>query len=168
MARSLGGSAGREFITVGANTPLSADISSEDLTALKSGLTKEIEGSSYESQMMDYLHSTAYQNAPSGNSLGNPLCGSVESVASVTAGDVSSLLSGVVGSNVVVVSTGKGEHDKLVEEASAAYGKLSSGGSSVGSVGEASAFIGSDVRYVFGLCFFLSLYFGGQSAGENI
>ena len=59
-------------------------------------------------------------------------------------------LTGLVGSDVVVVGTGSGEHEKLVEEVGVVYGGLKSGGSGkeVGSVAEKSAVLGSDVRYV--------------------
>mmetsp|Transcript_18950 Transcript_18950/g.26741 ORF Transcript_18950/g.26741 Transcript_18950/m.26741 type:complete len:304 (-) Transcript_18950:1627-2538(-) len=99
--------------------------------------------------MMNQLHSTAYQTSPNGNSLGQALEGTTESIASISAGDVSSVLAGVTGSNVVVVGTGSGVHDNLVEEASAVLGKLSSDGGSgkeVVSAEDKSAFIGSDVR----------------------
>lgn len=108
--------------------------------------------------MMDQLHSTAYQTSPNGNSLGQALEGTTESIASISAGDVSSVLAGITGSNVVVVGTGSGVHDKLVEEASAVLGKLSSDGGSgkeVVSAEDKSAFIGSDVRYVAVLFIFL-------------
>ena len=97
---------------------------------------------------MDHLHSTAYQNGPAGNSLGNALEGSAESVAAVSADDVAALLGGVNGTNVVVVGTGNRSHEKFVAETEKAYGSLSgaSGSKAVGSVADKSAFIGSDVR----------------------
>ena len=159
---------GREHISLPALSSLaSASISDERLTALKSTLSTKVENLSYECQMMDQLHSTAYQNGPAGNSLGNALDGSTDSIASISSSDVTSLLKNIVGADVVVVGTGSGNHDKLVEDASKAYGGLGADGSSrkEGSVGtegfspEAhslpmagdgkSAFIGSDVRYVF-------------------
>eukprot|EP00571_Detonula_confervacea_P005794 CAMPEP_0172327748 /NCGR_PEP_ID=MMETSP1058-20130122/59990_1 /TAXON_ID=83371 /ORGANISM="Detonula confervacea, Strain CCMP 353" /LENGTH=439 /DNA_ID=CAMNT_0013044831 /DNA_START=13 /DNA_END=1332 /DNA_ORIENTATION=+ len=151
LASALGGSVGREHISLpslhGAGLA-GGDISAHHLESLKAALLTKKEGASYESQMMDHLHSTAYQTSPKGNSLGNDLEGSGESIGDVTAGDVASVLAGVVGSDVVVVGTGSGEHEKLVEEAGIAYGQLASGGSGkeVGSVAEKSAFLGSDVR----------------------
>ena len=148
MATSLGGSVGREHISLPGLVTLSADAATSNLDVLKGNLACKLEGLSYESQMMDHLHATAYQNGPSGNSLGNALEGSSDSVASLTSDDVASVLSGVNGSNVVVVGTGAGSHDKLVADAEKAYGSLSGAASSsaVGSVADKSAFIGSDVR----------------------
>ena len=175
LASSLGGIVGREHISIPTlSSSLSASstssISDEQLSALKSTLSTKVENLSYECQMMDHLHSTAYQNGPAGNSLGNALDGSTEGIASISSSDVTSLLNGIVGADVVVVGTGSGNHDKLVEDASKAYGGLGADGSrkegsSVGTEGfspEAhslpmagdgkSAFIGSDVRYVLRVC----------------
>uniref|UniRef100_A0A7S2PN78 Peptidase M16 C-terminal domain-containing protein n=1 Tax=Skeletonema marinoi TaxID=267567 RepID=A0A7S2PN78_9STRA len=148
LASSMGGVVGREHISLSSISSLSADAATSNLDALKGNLSCKLAGLSYESQMMDHLHSTAYQNGPTGNSLGNALEGSAESVASVSADDVASLLGGVNGTNVVVVGTGNGSHEKLVAEAEKAYGSLSgaSGSKAVGSVADKSAFIGSDVR----------------------
>ena len=150
LASSLGGAVGREHISLNSLSKLGGDLSGEQLDALKAALTAKVDTSSYESQMMDHVHATAFQSSPAGNSLGNALEGTADSIASITAGDVAGVLAGVSGSDVVVVGTGSGVHDKLVEDASAAYGALASGGSGkeVGSVGTSSAFIGSDVRYV--------------------
>mmetsp|Transcript_8502 Transcript_8502/g.13437 ORF Transcript_8502/g.13437 Transcript_8502/m.13437 type:complete len:442 (-) Transcript_8502:385-1710(-) len=147
LASSLGGVVGREFISLSSLTGLGS-VSGEQLDGLKAALTAKVGNASYESQMMDHLHSTAFQASPSGNSLGNALEGTAESIASVSADDVAGALAGVNGSNVVVVGTGSGSHDQLVEDASKAYGTLASAGSGkeVGSVAESAAFIGSDVR----------------------
>ena len=102
--------------------------------------------------MLDQLHSTAYQTSPNGNSLGSLLEGSAESIASLTTEDVTNVVKGVKGSDVVVVGTGAGVHDKLVEETNAVLGGLSNVGSSgkdVVNASDASNFLGSDVRYVF-------------------
>ena len=97
--------------------------------------------------MMDHLHSTAYQTSSPGNTLGNALEGSVESIDAITAGDVSAVLGNVSCGNIIVVGTGCGNHEKLVEEAGKQYGDMKSvGGSEVVAGGEKSAFIGSDVR----------------------
>lgn len=100
--------------------------------------------------MMDQVHFTAYQNSPSGNSLGNALEGTADSISSLSASSVSSLGANVSGSDVCVVCTGSGEHDKLVEEVEKALGSLKSAGSGkeVAAVGEKAAFIGSDIRLV--------------------
>ena len=144
----MGGAVGREHISLSSISSLSTGSATSNLDALKGNLSCKLAGLSYESQMMDHLHSTAYQNGPSGNSLGNALEGSAESVASLSADDVASVLGGVNGTNVVVVGTGNGSHEKLVAEAEKAYGSLSGASSSkaVGSVADKSAFIGSDVR----------------------
>ena len=125
-------------------------MSSAQVESLKAALTAKVGNASYESQMMDHLHSTAFQTSPAGNSLGNALEGTAESIASITNGDVAAVMASVTGSNVVVVGTGSGSHDELVENVSKSYGTLASAGSGkeVGSVAESSAFIGSDVRYV--------------------
>lgn len=150
LASSLGGVVGREHISFPSLGGLAAgDLTSSQLDSFKSTLSSKVSNTSYENQMMDQLHSTAYQTSPNGNSLGQALEGTTESIASISAGDVSSLLAGMTGSNVVVVGTGSGVHDKLVEEASAVVGKLSSDGGSgkeVVSAEDKSAFIGSDVR----------------------
>jgi len=150
LASSMGGIVGREHISLSSISSLSTDaLAASNLDVLKGNLACKLAGLSYESQMLDQLHSTAYQNGASGNSLGNALEGSAESVASVSADDVAAVLGGVNGSNVVVVGTGGGSHDKLVAEAEAAYGSLSGSASdskAVGSVADKSAFIGSDVR----------------------
>jgi len=148
LASSLGGSVGREHISLPTISSLSSGVAASKLDVLKGNLSCKLAGLSYESQMIDQLHSTAYQNGPFGNSLGNSLEGTVESVASLTSDDVASLLSGVNGSNVVVVGTGTGSHEKLVVEAEKAYGTLSGTGSSkaVGTLADKTAFIGSDVR----------------------
>jgi len=145
LASGLGGAVGREHMSL----PCLGlgSVSGERLDGLKAALAAKVGASSYESQMMDQVHSTAFQSDPAGNSLGNMLEGTAESIASITAGDVAGVLAGVAGSDVVVVGTGSGSHDKLVEDAGAAYGKLGGGsGKEVGSVAEKSAFIGSDVR----------------------
>jgi processing peptidase subunit beta len=145
LAASLGGTVSRESISLSGIAPLTSSIA--DLASIKSSLTTKVSNASYESQMMDHLHSTAYQTSSPGNSLGNALEGSVESIDAITAGDVSGVLGNVSGSNVIVVGTGCGNHEKLVEEAGLAYGGLKSvGGSVVVAGGEKSAFIGSDVR----------------------
>ena len=94
--------------------------------------------------MLDQLHGTAFQ----GNSLGNPLEGTAESVASVSVDDLAELLAKVKGEDVVVVGTGGiGGHDKLVDAANKALGGLSSGGNNeVGSVAKKAYFVGSDIR----------------------
>ena len=111
--------------------------------------------------MMDQVHGTAFQTSPSGNSLANALEGSAESIASLTASSVASLGANVVGSDVCVVTTGSGEHAKLVEEVDKALGSLKSSGSGkeVASVGEKSSFIGSDIRYVYNLVLLAHLVF---------
>jgi len=145
LASSLGGTVSRESISLSGLTPLTNSIS--NLDSLKSSLSTKVSNSSYDIQMMDHLHSTAYQTSSPGNSLGNALEGSVESIDAITAGDVSGVLGNVSGSNVIVVGTGCGNHEKLVEEAGKQYGDLKSvGGSEVVAGGEKSAFIGSDVR----------------------
>lgn len=148
LASSLGGVVGREHISLSSLTGLGGGVSGDQLDGLKAALTAKVGDASYESQMMDHLHSTAFQSSPAGNSLGNALEGTADSIASISADDVASVLAGVNGSNVVVVGTGSGSHEKLVEDAGNAYGSLSSAGSGkeVGSVAEPSAFIGSDVR----------------------
>lgn len=145
---------GREHISLSGIIPsLSSTTEVNDLDNLKATLSAKVTNSSYESQMMDHLHSTAYQTSPQGNSLGNALEGSVESIASITKEDVASVLGNVSGGDVVVVGTGGGGgsgHEKLVEDVEKAYGGLAkgvgSGSSEVASLGEKSAFIGSDVR----------------------
>ena len=102
-------------------------------------------------QMMDSLHSTAFQTLSRGNSLGNALEGTAESIAEVTVDDVASVLAGVVGSDVVVAGTGGGmTHDELVEKAGVAYGELPGVGTrrEVGKRVEPAPFIGSDMRCV--------------------
>ena len=139
---------GREHISLSTLSPLSGGVSGEQLEMLKARLTNKVSNNSYESQMMDQLHGTAYQNGPSGNSLGNPLEGTVDSIASLSTDDVSCAFSGVTGSNVCVVGTGSGDHDAFVEEVDKVLGGLQSSGSGkeVSSLGEKSVFIGSDVR----------------------
>jgi len=150
LASSLGGSAGREHLSLGGLTaPLPTSLSSSQLASLKASLTTKVSNASYESQMMDHLHATAFQTGSRGNSLGNALEGSAESIEGIAAEDVAGVLANVVGGDVVVVGTGSGEHAKLVEDAEKAYGGLASGvgsGSEVVKAEEKSAFIGSDVR----------------------
>jgi predicted Zn-dependent peptidase len=110
----------------------------------------------HETHMFDRLHETAYQTSYMGNSLGSPLYGTAESLGHVTKSDVDALLDTIHGGDVVVVATGNNgsgdaSHDKLVEDASKAYGNLPSSAwaSAAGSVVKAedkSAFIGSDIR----------------------
>ena len=156
LASSLGGEVGREHITIGNLTidglaAVAAGGELAGLDKLKSQLSTKVSNASYENQMLDQLHSTAYQTSPSGNSLGNALEGSVESIESITVEDVSAIARGVNGSNVVVVGTGSGIHDQLVDVINKKLGGLkssASGGNAVAEAGEASAFLGSDVRYV--------------------
>lgn len=151
LASHLNGTVGREHISIagihGAGLT-GGDLTTAQLTSLKSALLTKKSGESYESQMMDHLHATAFQTSPSGNSLGMALEGTSDSIGEISTGDVASVLAGLVGSDVVVVGTGSGDHEKLVEEAGVAYGGLKSGGTGkeVGSVAEKSAFLGSDVR----------------------
>jgi len=149
LASALGGSVGREHISIPSIHQAGltgGDISADQLAALKSALALKHSSAGYESQVMDQLHSTAYQTSPSGNSLGNALEGTKDSIGDVEG--VAGVLANVVGSDLVVVGTGGGEHERLVEQANAAYGGLKGGGSGkeVGSVGERSHFLGSDVR----------------------
>ena len=157
LASSLGGSVGREHISLPSLTGLSSGssgISADQLSALKASLSTKVSNSSYTSQMIDHLHSTAYQSSPSGNSLGNFLEGTTESIEKITSGDVAYALSKISGSDIVVVGTGSGHHDKLVEDVSKAYGTVAKSSSGSGKEivqsnngGESSPFIGSDVRY---------------------
>ena len=105
---------------------------------------------SYDSQMLDHLHATAFQTGPAGDALKHPLEGSADSLANVTAADVAGAAAGVRGSDVVVVGTGGGTHEDLAARAHAAYGDLEGGGSGkeVGAAAAESAFLGSDVRCV--------------------
>ena len=104
--------------------------------------------------MMDHLHNTAFQSSPHGNSLGNFLEGTTESIEKINLGDVQSAVDNIAGGDIVVVGTGCGHHDKLVEEVLAAYGNVAKRSESSGMVksttggggGESSPFIGSDVR----------------------
>jgi hypothetical protein len=164
LASSLGGIVGREHISlpsVSTNTTPAftsgSIISADELNALKASLIAKVANSSYTSQMIDHLHSTAFQTSPVGNSLGNFLEGTTESIEQITSGDVIDALSNIGGSNIVVVGTGCGHHDKLVEDVNAAYGMVAannSGSSGSGKEvvksnnegGESSPFIGSDVR----------------------
>jgi len=66
VATSLGGSVGREHISLPGIAALSADAATSNLDVLKGNLACKLAGLSYESQMMDHLHATAYQNGPSG------------------------------------------------------------------------------------------------------
>jgi len=145
LASSLGGEVGREHITIPSLSSLTAPT---DLESIKSTQITKVEGASYEAQMMDSLHETAFQGGPTGNSLGNFLNGTKDSIAAVTTHDVASVLGGINGTNVCVVGTGSGSHDELVEEAEKAYGSLASAGTGkdVGEVVTKSHFIGSDVR----------------------
>ena len=144
FARSSGGTVGREFVSFPSLVPLGHPT---DLSDIKSALVAEIASASYDDQMMDRLHETAYQTSAVGNSLGSPLLGTADSVSSVTAGDVKSVAGNTWGEDVVVVGTGSGEHGKLVEDGAKAYGSLpKSGGAAVVKAGEKSSFIGSDVR----------------------
>lgn len=155
LASSLGGSVGREHISLPSVSTSTSGISADELNALKASLIAKVANSSYTSQMIDHLHSTAFQTSPVGNSLGHFLEGTTESIEKIASGDVADALSNISGSNIVVVGTGCGHHDKLVEDVSAAYGKVaanSGGGSgkdvvkSTSEGGESSPFIGSDVR----------------------
>ena len=114
------------------------------LDALKSAQLAKLAEMSPAEQMMDYLHETAYQ----GSALGNFVGGSKETVPAVTSGDIAGLVGGVSGADVCVVGTGAGSHEELCEAAEKAYGGLAAGSTEVGTVGGASQFIGSDVRYV--------------------
>jgi processing peptidase subunit beta len=150
FAKSLGGSVGREHITLPGLTSLSNVTVAEDVfkTLKANQIASFANAASHDAHIMDRLHETAFQSSPSGNSLGNALEGSADSVESLSASSVSSLMGGLTGSNVVVVGTGSGNHDKLVEEADKALGSLKSGAGSkaVGAVGEKPYFIGSDIR----------------------
>ena len=164
LASSLGGIVGREHISLPSvyttTTPAFTSgsiISADELNTLKASLKTKVANSSYTSQMIDHLHSTAFQTSPVGNSLGNFLEGTTESIEKITSGDVTDALSNIGGSNIVVVGTGCGHHDKLVEDVNAAYGMVAannSGSSGSGKEvvksnnegGESSPFIGSDVR----------------------
>ncbi|KAL7507379.1 hypothetical protein ACHAXN_004566 [Cyclotella atomus] len=141
LASSLSGASGREHISIplGALTAPSSDA----LESLKAAQIAKLNNLSYESQMLDQLHGTAFQ----GDALGNPLEGTAESIASVSVDDLASLLAKVKGEDVVVVGTGSVSHDKFVEEANKALGSLSGGGSkAVGSVKDKAYFVGSDIR----------------------
>jgi predicted Zn-dependent peptidase len=151
LARAVdGGKVCRECVSF----PSLPSLDVSDISAMRSGLISEIEGMSQDAVVMDRLHETAYQTSSVGNSLGSPLSGTSETVSSLTVADVRGLLSNVRGEDVVVVGTGSGEHDKLVDDVIKAYGTLpsSSGGGGGGKgkavvkAGEKSSFIGSDVR----------------------
>jgi processing peptidase subunit beta len=110
---------------------------------LKQAQITKLGNNSYENQMLDQLHGTAFQ----GNALGNALEGSAQSVAAVSVDDLAVLLAKVKGEDVVVVGTGGGSHEKLVEATEKALGGLKSEGSKeVGSVAEKAYFMGSDIR----------------------
>lgn len=143
LASALGGVSGREHVLL-PGAPSLASAAGADLEGLKASLAAGVANADYDSQMMDQLHSTAFQ----GQSLGNLLVGTAEDVAALSASDVEAAAAGVNGGSVVVVGTGGGSHDGLVEMAAGAYGKLEggAGGSEVATVGESAAFIGSDVR----------------------
>lgn len=112
---------------------------------------------------MDHLHNTAFQSSPNGNSLGNFIEGTAESIEKINVGDVNGAMANIAGGDIVVVGTGVGYHDKLVEEVYAAYGNVAKSSESSGMVksngggGESSPFIGSDVRYGFSLSLSLNL-----------
>lgn len=162
-----GGEVGREHISGGCDLSALDGLTDERLGELKSALIAKIGGASYESQMFDHVHSTAFQSSPSGNSLGNALEGTAESVASVTVDDVKEAASRIAGSNVVVVGTGIGNHDTLVSMASEKYGSLpGTTGKEVATAGEKAAFIGSDVRCVRHFCCLVS--FSSTSRPERV
>ena len=117
---------------------------SSALDALKSAQLAKLAETSPADNMLDYLHETAYQ----GSALGNFVGGTKDTVPAVTGGDIAGLVGGVSGADVCVVGTGAGSHEQLCEAAEKAYGGLKAGSSEVGTVGGASQFIGSDVRYV--------------------
>ncbi|KAL3793805.1 hypothetical protein HJC23_006165 [Cyclotella cryptica] len=144
LASSLaGGQSGREHLSLSSLSSLTLP-TAESLEQLKAAQIAKLDSNSYESQMLDHLHGTAFQ----GNALGNPLEGTAESVAGVSVEDLAALLAEVRGENVVVVGTGGGSHEKLVEEVEKVMGGLSSGGSTkeVGKVAEKAYFMGSDIR----------------------
>jgi len=151
LANLTGGEVGREHLSfssvAAASSALTGNVAG-DVEAAKAYQISKVANSSYETQMMDQVHFTAYQNSPSGNSLANALEGTADSISSLSASSVSSLGANVFGSDVCVVCTGSGEHDKLVEEVDNALGSLKSAGSGkeVAAVGEKAAFIGSDIR----------------------
>lgn len=155
LASTLNGTVGREYISISSLKPF-LPTSSEHLEQLKQAQLSRVANASFTAQMMDQLHGTAFQIAPKGDSLGNALEGTKETIASLTADDVASLLGGIDGSSVTVVGTGNGDHAKLVEEVEKVLGgvKSASGsGKEVAAAGEKSAFIGSDIRCAF--CFVL-------------
>ena len=154
---SSGGIVGREHVSF----PSIATLHScpPDLSDIKAALLAEMGASSPSSPrndaaVMDRLHETAYQTSPVGNSLGSPVLGTREGVASLTADDVRGVAGRTRGEDVVVAGTGSGEHGRLVEEAERAYGHLpkspaaagGGGTKAVVAAGEKSHFIGSDVR----------------------
>ncbi|KAL3808182.1 hypothetical protein ACHAXA_011781 [Cyclostephanos tholiformis] len=134
LARAVdGGRVGRECVTFPSMPSL--DVVSDDIYASKSGLISEIGGMSHRAMVMDRLHETAYQTSSIGNSLGSPLSGTSETVSSLTAGDVRGLLTNLRGDDVVVVGTGSGEHDRLVDDAQG-DGTAASGGGEAGQAGD--------------------------------
>ena len=161
-----GGIVGREYISFPgvsslSSSSLSSPSSSSSISTAattpinKTKVSATIRTMTHETHMFDRLHETAYQTSYMGNSLGSPLYGTAESLGHVTKSDVDALLNTIHGGDVVVVATGNGSgassHDKLVEDASKAYGNLPSSAraSAAGSVVKAedkSAFIGSDIR----------------------
>lgn len=142
LASSLSGQCGREHLSLNSLSSLTLP-SKETLELLKQAQITKLGNNSYENQMLDQLHGTAFQ----GNALGNALEGSAQSVAAVSVDDLAVLLAKVKGEDVVVVGTGGGSHEKLVEATEKALGGLKSGGSKeVGSVAEKAYFMGSDIR----------------------
>ena len=137
---------GREFVSFPSLSGFSAASSSsmmEGLDALKTELMNNTNKDDLTTQMLDRLHGTAFQ----GNSLANPLNNNSESLSSVTSSDVSSMLAGVKGGDVVVVGAASGGHDKLVEEVEKVLGGLEGGKKGeVGALKEKAYFVGSDIR----------------------
>lgn len=142
LASSLSGSSGREHLSLSTLSSLSVP-TTDQLESLKGAQIAKLNNNSHDSQMLDQLHGTAFQ----GDALGNPLEGTAESIASVSVDDLAALLAKVKGEDVVVVGTGSGSHDKLVEEANKVLGGLTAGGSNeVGTVKNKARFVGSDIR----------------------
>jgi hypothetical protein len=142
LASSLLGTSGREFVSLSSLANLAAP-SAAALDGIKAKAVSDAQGRDAASQMMDRLHETAFQ----GDGLANSLLGTTESIQSVTQEDLGHLVSKIRGEDVVVVATGEGSHDRLLEEAEKALGGLSGGGSKeVGSVKGKPYFVGSDIR----------------------
>jgi processing peptidase subunit beta len=106
----------------------------EGLLGPRGGVTQDV--------LVDRLLVSCYRDS----TLGNPLMGTADDVATITAGTMKDFLAANYNSNKMVLAvTGNVDHDAVVKDAEAAFGKLTPG--AYASIPQQPYFLGGDLIY---------------------